>query len=73
MYGLPVDAENGLIGVMGFNTRREADKKEKVIQKKYAKNLLPSEEMKKYHSKDGGGKTKCFPASLETKLIAEFS
>jgi hypothetical protein len=73
VYGLPLEAEDELIAIMDFDTRREADRKETEIKKKYAKDLLPAEEMKKYHSKDGGGKTECFPASLETKLIAEFS
>ena len=71
VYGLPLEAEDELIAIMDFDTRREADRKETEIKKKYAKDLLPAEEMKKYHSK--GGKTECFPASLETKLIAEFS
>jgi hypothetical protein len=72
-YGLPPEVTDELIGIIGFDTRREAASKENAIRKKYAKDLLPSEEMKKYHSKVGGGKTECFPASLETKLIEEFS
>jgi hypothetical protein len=75
MYGLPPEAEeeSEIKGIIGFNTRREAARKENAIRKKYAKDLLPSDEMRKYHSKKGGGKTECFPAFLETKLIAEFS